>query len=234
MTDPTNDRAIQDRITGFWNAVASGYEAHGGNVPARESSEFDAWVHTVANLLPAPPVDVLDVATGTGFVALIAAGLGHRVTAIDLAEPMLAEGIKEAELRGLEVTFRCDDAVAPALPPQSFDAVINRHLFWTLRDPARALAAWRRLLRPGGRVVTIDGFWFDPDKEPNEFFASYYTPETRAHLPGWQYSEAAPIGALFAAAGFSDVSVVSLDDVHRVATNPPSPQPPYALVGFAQ
>ena len=230
----TKGRTIQDQITGFWSAVASGYEAHGGNVPARASAEFDAWVRAVANLLPAPPVDVLDVATGTGFVALIAAGLGHRVTAIDLAGPMLAEAVKEAKLRELEVTFRCDDAVAPALAPQSFDVVVNRHLFWTLRDPASALAAWRRLLRPGGRVVTIDSFWLDSKEEPNAFFASYYTPETRKQLPGWQYSEAAPIGALFAAAGFSDVSVVSLDDVHRVATNPPSPKPSYALVGFAR
>ena len=43
--------------------------------------------------------DVLDAGTGTGFVAMIAAALGHRVTAIDLAEPMLA--IARAEAEGL-------------------------------------------------------------------------------------------------------------------------------------
>jgi len=231
----TKSSTIQDRITGFWNTVASGYEAHAGNVPAPDSEEMAAWVRAVARLLPAPPADILDVAAGTGFVALIAAGLGHRVTAIDLSDAMLSEATRAATRRGLQVTFRRDDAVAPDLPPQSFDALINRNLFWTLREPTRALRAWRRLLRPGGRVVTIDGFWFKPDEQPVEgLFESFYTPDTREQLPGWQYFDTASVCALFEAAGFSDVSVVRLDEVQRLALNPPSSQPAYALTGFAR
>jgi protein-L-isoaspartate O-methyltransferase len=40
-------------------------------------------------LLPPPPADILDVGTGTGFLALLLAELGHRVSGIDLSEGML-------------------------------------------------------------------------------------------------------------------------------------------------
>jgi SAM-dependent methyltransferase len=179
---------------------------------------------------------VLDIATGTGFVALIAAGLGHRVTGIDLAAPMLAEAEREARERRLAVTFRPGDAVAPDFPAASFDAVVNRHLFWTLRDPATALASWKRLLRPGGRVVVLDGFWFEPlrDDEPDGegLFESHYTREMRKNLPGWQYSDTAPIMRLFEQAGFARVTVTTLDAIHRAAVNPPGNAPGYALTAF--
>ena len=75
----------QAHITAFWSTVAPGYEAHGGNVAEYGTKEYKRWVDALRAILPAPPSDVLDVATGTGYVALVAAALGHRVTAIDLA-----------------------------------------------------------------------------------------------------------------------------------------------------
>jgi ubiquinone/menaquinone biosynthesis C-methylase UbiE len=200
------DGDVQARITGFWSRVAGGYEAHAGNVPARGTGEYDEWVELIGDLLPPAPADVLDVGTGTGFVATIAAGLGHRVTATDLSEPMLAEARRSSPA----VRFVRGDAVAPAFAPASFDAIVSRHLFWTLRDPAAALAAWHRLLRPGGRVVVIDGFWFDGPG--NELFESYYDEATRNSLPGWRYFDTAPIVDLFGAAGFAKVTVRSLAD----------------------
>src|SRR5581483_4600941 len=138
---PSHEPA-QARITGFWSTVAPEYEAHGGNVPARGSAEYGAWVAAIRELLPPAPADVLDIATGTGFVALIAAGLGHRVTGIDLSDAMLAEARAEAGRRGLPVTFRLDDAVAPEGAAASYDAIISRHFIWTLREPVRALRNW--------------------------------------------------------------------------------------------
>src|SRR5690348_16315483 len=208
---------VQARITGFWSRVAGGYEAHAGNVPAAGTEEHGAWVRLIGELLPPAPADVLDAGTGTGFVATIAARLGHRVTATDLAGPMLAE----ARGSSLAVRFVRGDAVAPSFPAASFDAVISRHLFWTLRDPAAALAAWRRLVRPGGRVVVIDGFWFPPDSPSDGLVSSYYDEATRASLPGWRYFDTAPIVALFEAAGLAAVTVRSLES------------PSYAITGIA-
>jgi SAM-dependent methyltransferase len=217
---------VQARITGFWSRVAGGYEAHGGNVPARGTGEYDAWVRLIGELLPPAPADVLDLGTGTGFVAAIAAGLGHRVTASDLAEPMLAEARRASP----EVRFVRGDAVVPAFAAAGFDAVVSRHLLWTLRDPAGALAAWRRLVRPGGRVVVIDGFWFPPGSPPDELFSAYYDDATRGSLPGWRYFDTAPIAGLFRAAGFAPVTVRSLQPLY-----PEMPAAsPFAISGFVQ
>ena len=226
--------SIQDRITGFWSAIAEGYEAHPGNVPDYGSPEHHAWERLVAELLPPPPADVLDVATGTGFLALIAASQGHRVTGADLAEPMLAVARGAAQARGLAATFTLADAVTPGLPEKSFDAVVSRHLFWTLRDPPGALAAWRQLLRPAGRMVIIDGFWFDPDAEPEAgLFESFYDRGVRQRLPGWVHRDVDTVLAMVVAAGFTDARATSLDEIHRLAEHPPSKRPSYAITAQA-
>jgi len=67
-------------------------------------------------------------ATGTGYLALAAASVGHRVTAVDLASTMIDELFASAAARGLAVDARLGDAVAPDFPPGSFDAVTSRHL----------------------------------------------------------------------------------------------------------
>jgi ubiquinone/menaquinone biosynthesis C-methylase UbiE len=222
--------SVQDRITGFWSAIAEGYEAHAGNVPIFGSAEHRAWERLVDDLLPPPPADVLDLATGTGFLALIAAAKGHRVTGADLADPMLSVARRTAEARGLVATFMLADAIVPGLPAQSFDAVTSRHLFWTLRDPEAALAAWRELLRPGGRLVIVDGFWFDPDAEPEEgLFESFYDLETRRRLPGWTCRDLGAILTLVGSAGFTDARATSLEEIHRLAEHPPSERPSYAV-----
>jgi ubiquinone/menaquinone biosynthesis C-methylase UbiE len=198
----------QAHITAFWTTVAPDYEAHGGNVAELGSDEHRRWVDALASVLPDPPADVLDLAAGTGYLALAAASLGHRVTATDLAPAMLDELAAHAAARGLAVDVRLDDAVAPSCPPASFDAVTSRHFLWTLREPALAMADWRRLLRPGGRLVAVDGFWFTEwrkDGEAPPLFAEHYTEATRAALPFMHLDRPEPILEALAAAGFVDV-----------------------------
>ena len=212
VTKPSDAQA---HITAFWSTVADGYEAHGGNVAKYGSREYRAWVDALASVLPDSPSDVLDVAAGTGYLALAAASLGHRVTAIDLAPAMLQELRASATTRGLDIDVRLGDAVAPEFPAESFDAVTSRHLLWTLRDPASAMTNWRQLLRPGGRLVAIDGFWFtewNGDNAP-PLFREHYTPQTRAQLPFMHLNGPEPILTTLSAAGFVDADAVPRPDL---------------------
>ncbi len=205
----------QRHITAFWSAVADGYEAHGGNVAEYGSPAYQRWVEALSAALPDPPSDVLDLATGTGYVALAAASLGHRVTAIDLAPAMLDELVCNATARGVVVDVRTGDAVAPDFPAATFDAVSSRHLLWTLREPASAMVNWRRLLRPGGRLVAVDGFWFtewNNDEAPS-LFVDHYTAETRAQLPFMYVDRPDPILTALSAAGFVDVNATPRPDL---------------------
>jgi ubiquinone/menaquinone biosynthesis C-methylase UbiE len=199
----------QDRITTFWSMVAPGYEDRGSNVAEYGTDEYQRWLGAVGAVLPDKPSDVLDLATGTGFLALLAGELGHRVTGIDLSTQMLSFAERAARERGLEVRFTPGDAVAPDVDPQSVDVVTNRHLLWTLREPETAMANWLHILRPDGMVLSVDGFWFanegpkDPDN-PN-VFDQHYSPETRAALPFMALDDTGPIVETFERVGYSDV-----------------------------
>jgi SAM-dependent methyltransferase len=199
---------VQAQITTFWSTVAADYEAHAGNVAEYGSPEYQRWVDALDSVLPDAPADVLDVAAGTGYLALAAASLGHRVTAVDLAPAMVDELVASAAARSLAVDARIGDAVAPDFAPASFDAVTSRHLLWTLREPARAMASWRALLRPGGRLVAVDGFWFTDwdDGDVPALFAEHYTVVTRGQLPLMHLDAPEPILGMLAAAGFVDLA----------------------------
>lgn len=101
---------------------------------------------------------VLDIACGTGEISRVLTGLGAGVTAVDFSESMLA--IAQAKLAGLRWQGIMADAEALyPLEAGSFDLAVTRHLAWTLTDPAAAYAEWRRVLRPDGRLVVVDGNW---------------------------------------------------------------------------
>jgi ubiquinone/menaquinone biosynthesis C-methylase UbiE len=196
----------QAHITSFWSTVAPDYEAHSGNVAAYGTAAYQCWKDALAAALPHPPAEILDLATGTGYVALAAATLGHRVTAIDMSPRMLEELRAHAAERGLSVDARLGDAVAPDFPPASFDVVTSRHFLWTLREPAKAMANWRNLLRPGGRLVAVDGFWFTgpDDSTVPPLFTQHYTSATTAELPLMHIDRPDPILEMLAAAGFAE------------------------------
>jgi SAM-dependent methyltransferase len=107
-----------------------------------------------------PPWDgaVLDVATGPGTAALIAArrvGPGGRVVGIDLAPPMVAHAERAADKLGMaHASFVVGDAEELAgLADGSFDTVLSNFGAIFAPTPARFVAAAARVLRPGGRLA---------------------------------------------------------------------------------
>jgi SAM-dependent methyltransferase len=229
----TNDSDVQERITTFWSTVAPFYNADPSNVPSLDSAEYQAWIRVIERLLPTPSADVLDIGTGTGFVALIASQLGHRTIGLDLSTAMLAEARMQADRRGLKASFQIGDAVAPPFAEASLDVIVCRHFLWTLRQPEVALANWFQLLRPNGRVVVIDGFWFAQSKPEEGFdlFERHYTDRTRESLPAMSWERVEPTAELLRTAGFSEVTMGDLADVHGVADHPPSAEPWYLVTG---
>ncbi|MER6298768.1 class I SAM-dependent methyltransferase [Kitasatospora sp. NPDC001539] len=145
-------------IAAYWDAAASAFDDepdHG----LREGVTREAWARRLRGWLPSAPGDVLDVGCGTGSLAVLAAAEGHRVTGVDLSPRMVARAREKAAAAGVAARFLVGDAGAPPLRAAGFDALLCRHLIWTLPEPRRALRAWVELLRPGGRLVLVEGRW---------------------------------------------------------------------------
>lgn len=152
---------IIDRVRDYWDRDAAHYDHATSHHVAASPTERTAWRTALVAALPAAPARVLDVGAGTGFVSLLAAELGHEVVALDLSPEMLARLEDKAEQRGLAVTTHNGPAAEP--PPGPFDAVVQRHLQWTLPDPPGALAAWREAA-PEGRLLVFESLWGRADR----------------------------------------------------------------------
>ncbi len=149
----TNDIAAR------WDAEASTFDVepdHGLRDPVTRA----AWRDLLRAHLPPPPAQVADLGCGTGSLSVLLAEQGYDVHGVDLAAEMVARARAKAAAAGLAVTFAVGDAAAPDLPEGGFDAVLSRHVLWALPDPAAGLAAWCRLLAPGGRLLLVEGYWF--------------------------------------------------------------------------
>ena len=111
---------------------------------------------------------VLDLGSGTGYPALLAAqavGGQGSVVGLDLAEAMLAVARKKAKALGLaNVTFQAADITALPFGPASFDAVTSRFCLMFLPDVPKAVSEIARVLKPGGYLAAA--VWSLPDRNP--------------------------------------------------------------------
>jgi SAM-dependent methyltransferase len=100
-----------------------------------------------------PGQRVLDVATGTGVAALLAAdrvGPSGRVVGVDISLPMLR--VAQPKVASEQIAWLAMDGQALALREGTFEAVTCQLGLMFFPDPQRGLAEFRRVLRPPGRV----------------------------------------------------------------------------------
>jgi ubiquinone/menaquinone biosynthesis C-methylase UbiE len=198
--------SVKEIVRRHWSNRAAEFDAgmtHGLHSAAQRA----AWVTRLERWAGPAPLDALDVGCGTGFLALLLAGLGHRTTGVDVSSEMLALARGKAAATGLGVHF--DQADAERLPFEagSFDLLVERHVVWTLPAPGDALTDWRRVLRPGGRLVLVEGDWRTGAERRTDEYA-----QIRDALPLFGGRPSAQLAALVAAAGLNPVTVEPLMD----------------------
>ena len=107
-----------------------------------------------------PPLRVLDLCTGTADLLLEAVSRDPRNTGlgVDLAQGMLARGVRKLERRGYAARARLVGGDGERLPVRSasFDAALVGFGIRNIGDPQRALVEVHRALRPGGRFVVLE------------------------------------------------------------------------------
>jgi ubiquinone/menaquinone biosynthesis C-methylase UbiE len=148
---------VKQQVAAHWNRRAPGFDADFGH-SIRTQGERAAWDRILDLVVPPRgKLDALDVGCGTGFLTLELAARGHRMTGVDFAPAMIAEARRKAAERGVSVHLEEGDAEQLPFGAGSFDLVISRHLLWTLPHPQAAIDEWIRVLRPGARLVVVDG-----------------------------------------------------------------------------
>ncbi len=114
------------------------------------------------------------------------------------------------------LTLRLADVDHLPVDDASVDVVCERHVLWTMPEPATTLAEWHRVLRPGDRLLLVEGDWRDRltdrelDAEDPQFLHRYQQIRTELPLFGGRPSE--EVRTLVDAAGFVDARVVPLDE----------------------
>ena len=106
----------------------------------------------VAMAAPRAGERLLDIASGTGNGALLAAAAGADVVGVDSAPRLVAVAQERAAAAGLSLELLVGDALALPIDDASVDIVISIFGVVFADDPARALAEIARVLRPGGRA----------------------------------------------------------------------------------
>jgi 2-polyprenyl-3-methyl-5-hydroxy-6-metoxy-1,4-benzoquinol methylase len=142
-----------------WDAEADRYDDepdHG----LRDPVVRHVWRRTLRDNLPSPPAHMLDVACGTGSLAVLAAEDGYRVTGIDASPSMLAVARRKALDAGVDLTLIVRDVTCMPIGRDEFDVILARYVVWLLPDPVTAVQDWLQMTRPGGVLVLIeDRFW---------------------------------------------------------------------------
>lgn len=142
----------------YWDELATAFDDepdHGLRDPAVRA----AWLARLATWLPPSRATVLDVGCGTGTLSILLAALGYVVIGTDWSAAMLARAATKARASGQQAGFAIMDAAHPAFSTSCFDVVLCRHVLWALPQPAAVLQRWANLLKPGGRLVLIEGYW---------------------------------------------------------------------------
>lgn len=198
--------ASGSEVAGLFDALADGYD--------RAALRFFPFTadRLAQRLAPRPGEKVLDVATGTGAVAVAVAQRlpGGRVMAIDVSERMLDRAYANVRRMALHnVDLHPMDAAALEFRDGYFDAITCSFGLFFLPDMLAALREWRRVLRPGGRIL-LTGFAADAFQPLAGMFcerlAACGGPAIAPADFGWQrLADTEALGELLAAAGFAEI-----------------------------
>lgn len=148
---------VLQRVKNYWT---EGSNTFGANMFSESEAAYDKiWIEILKEKIALKDGgSVLDIGTGPGFFAINLALMGYQVTGIDLTPAMLDRAKKYAKQLNCEdkTKFLEMNAQSLAFEDSSFDVVITRNLTWTLPNVEAAYTEWKRVLKPGGRLINFD------------------------------------------------------------------------------
>ena len=143
----------------------------------------------ISSLKPFAPRKVLDIATGTGDLALLIEKIlkPESIIGCDISEGMMQVAREKCRRRGVtSITFENEDCTALTYPDESFDAVTSSFGIRNFQELDKALSEMQRVLRKGGHLAILE--LSTPVKFPMKQLFPIYA---RCIMPllGWMFSK---------------------------------------------
>lgn len=134
-----------ERAAATWGAGGADYDGISRTIA-------DSIDHCVLRLGLGPGDRVLDLATGTGWTARVAAARGAKVVGVDIGADLIEAAKDQARQAGLEIEFEVGDAEQLRFEDGSFDVVVSTCGVMFASNPKAVAAELARVCKPGGRV----------------------------------------------------------------------------------
>ena len=148
--------AIQT-IAKYWDKQASVFDKD------HDTEQISAWMNTLESLLgPDKNKNVLDLGTGSGFLANMTAKLGYPTIGMDISVEMMRNGVRHASQSNSAAMYILGNAMELPVMNDTVDYIVNARLIWTLIQPDDMVREWFRVLRPGGKLFCFNRM--DDDK----------------------------------------------------------------------
>ena len=135
-----------------WSKTSDDYATHRPGYPRSFFERLKRYN------IGAPGQRILDLGTGTGALAREFASAGAEVTGVDIAPGQIEAARKLADDSGLTVRFGVADGHDTGFADNSFD-LITASQCWLYFDKKKIIAEVKRLLAPGGRLMTSHLSW---------------------------------------------------------------------------
>lgn len=136
-------------IKNYWDNYSTEFD------DAHNTEDIGLWKKELIHLTGMEKRGILDVGTGTGFLAIMMSELGHDVSGIDVSEEMLKIAAHKAKQKNLDIFFVQGTCEKMPFSDNLFDDVVNCRVLWTLTEPVKAVREWMRVLKPGGKVISF-------------------------------------------------------------------------------
>ena len=137
-------------IKNHWNKKAAEFNID------RNADEIGRWEKVLSEFLGRDKSkSVVDIGTGTGFLANITGKLGHPTIGMDLSREMLKYAVKQGETCASSAMYIEGNASELPFVDDSIDYIVNARFIWTLLEPEITLREWFRVIRRGGGYFVI-------------------------------------------------------------------------------
>ena len=153
----SNEGEKKEQMVAMFDNIAQEYDKY--NYLASFNIDRIWRRRAISSLKPFAPRHILDIATGTGDLALLINKKLKPETVIgcDISEGMMQVAREKCQKRGItNIRFEKEDCTALSYPDNSFDAVTSSFGVRNFQELEKALCEMYRVLRPGGHLVILE------------------------------------------------------------------------------